>query len=262
MVALKSCALETCNNEFESGVANKKYCSAVCKRTAENVARRLPEGIRTKQPMLYVPGVYDEEKWQKQEDRKMALAMERQQQNAWILKNKSFAMFDIEATNLDADIGEMLCACIKPLGGKVWTTQVVGVEQDRRIANEIREELKKYDYICTWYGTGYDMPFVTTRLMAWGDEPLGHIRHVDLYYTARWQLKLHSNRLASVAEFMFGKTQKDRVIGPIWNAAMRGDANALKYITTHCEKDVKELERVFLELVPYRNLAGTPLKKY
>jgi uncharacterized protein YprB with RNaseH-like and TPR domain len=247
----KLCAYDECHT-FESESWNGKYCTECkCKRKAENKKKQLKK-----------PHVYDEEVWQLQENRKLALAHEREERDVWILRNKKIAMFDIETTNLDADIGEMLCACIKPLGGKVKSFVVDTTAGDGALAASLREELRNYDYVVTWYGTKFDMPYLTTRLISAGEETLGYMRHVDLYYTSRFKLKLHSNRLAAVGEFMFGKTSKTRVIGPIWLRAIRGDKEAMDYIVKHCQMDVRELELIFCELVPHRNLSATPLRKY
>lgn len=248
---LVTCMYDECC-EFLSEAPNARYCpTCKCKRKLESSKKRLSKPIE-----------YDEELWQIQENRKLAKAHEVEARNTWILKNKSFCMFDIETTNLDADIGEMLCACIKPLGKPVKTFIVDTRNGDGSLAASLRNELAAYDYIVSWYGTRFDMPYLTTRLLAAEEDPLGYARHIDLYYTARFKLKLHSNRLAAVGEFMFGKTQKTRVIGPIWLRAIRGDKEAMDYIVKHCRKDVRELEQVFCQLVPYRNLSATPLRKY
>lgn len=248
---LVTCVYDECH-EFPAGSHNARYCPLCsCKRKAENKKKQLSK-----------PHVYDEETWQLQENRKLALAHEREARDIWILRNKRIAMFDIETTNLDADIGEMLCACIKPLGRPVKSFIVDTTAGDGALSASLRDELRNYDYVVTWYGTKFDMPYLTTRLISAGEETLGYMRHVDLYYTSRFKLKLHSNRLAAVGEFMFGKTQKTRVIGPIWLRAIRGDKEAMDYIVKHCQKDVRELERIFCELVPHRNLSATPLRKY
>jgi len=244
------CVYDNCH-EVDSTVHNAKYCKdCKCKRKQENSVKRLATPLR----------IYDETAWELEEHRKQARAERNKAKDAWILKNKSFAIFDIEATQLDADFGAMLCACIKPVGGKTKTFAIEGVAGDETIVPDIIEELRKYDYIVTWYGTGYDMPFTTTRAIAAGVPTLGYARHVDMYYTSRWKLKLHSNRLASVGDFLFGKTKKDSIVGQIWLRALRGDADALNYIIQPCQKDVVELERVFKELAPHRNLAQTPVR--
>ena len=241
-----------CLREFIPRVHNQKYCSQQCKREMENIRRQT---VRTEEQL------YDEETWQAQETKKLLRAEENKAKNQWILENKSFATFDLETSNLNASIGEILCGCVKHLNGDTKTF-VAGRNGDGLIADRIRAELMKHDYIVTWYGTGFDLPFLQTRLLVSGHKPLSHIRHVDLYYTARSQLAMHSNRQQAVGEALLGESNKTRLIGSVWNAAMKGSKPAMKYIVDHCVKDCEELERIFGYLVKFRNLGATPLRVY
>lgn len=244
------CHYDGCHT-FETTVPNKLYCGECgCKRKAENKVRRIGR-----------PAVMDDGLWQAEEDRKLELARRRVEKDKWILDNKTFAFFDIETTNLAADIGEMLCACIVPLDSdevKIFSDS----RSDTQIIQEVRDELLKYDYVVTYYGTGFDIPFLQTRLLSKGFDPLPELRHVDMYYTARSNLRLRSNRLAVVSELLFGKNKKSEIRGEIWNRAMRGDEDAMKYIVDHCVKDVFVLRDVFMELQPFRNLSQTALRVY
>lgn len=247
-------------HEFEASVHNKKYCAECnCKRKEE-----------TRKKILAAPLKYDEETFQLEENRKVALIDRRTERNNWILKNKTFAFFDLETTGLDADGDEILCGCIKPLGKDVKTfvsETIYGQGDDGPVTKEIRDELKNYDYVVTWFGTRFDMPFLTTRLLLTNQETLGYTKHLDLYYTARHLLKLHSNRLQAVEEALFeGKSLKTRLSRPIWKWARGYDEEkrikAFNYIIDHCEKDVVSLEEIFLKVVDLRNLSATPLRKY
>src|SRR5580692_1415980 len=80
--------------------------------------------------------------------------------------------WDIEATNLDADMGIMLCSSVKDLGGKVITfrlDQSPGYKRepwnDKWLAVQTRELLSKYMVILGWNHVGYDLPFLNTRLI-------------------------------------------------------------------------------------------------
>ena len=200
-------------------------------------------------------------KWAEEEKRKEALAHERELKSQHLLWTKSFAMFDIETTNLNASIGEILAACVKQLGQDEVKVFKAG-RDDKKLVRDVAQELKKYDYICTYNGTRFDLPFISTRLLVHGQPSLGTLRHIDLYFTARTFLRLHSNRLQVVAETLFGTSTKTQVLGNIWNRAQKGDRKSLNYIVEHCIEDVKELERVFCALVPFRSLGATPLRLY
>ena len=254
---MTDCLYDKCHS-FKPNTHNHVYCQQCsCKRKEEN-----------RKKLLAKPLQYDEETFQLEENRKIANTERKEARNQWILDNKSFAFFDIETTGLDADGDEILCACIKDADGiKTFISKSVAGGDDSQVVAQIRDELRKYDYIVTWYGTNFDMKFLTTRLLLTGQEKLGYAKHVDLYYTARYGLKLHSNSLQSVAEALFdGKTLKTRLSRPIWKQAQSLNrerrAQAFKYIIEHCQMDVVELEGIFNHLVQFRNLGATPLRKY
>ena len=137
-----------------------------------------------------------------------------------------------------------------------------GYMDDHATVLLLRDWLESYDYVCTYYGTGFDIPYLNTRLIVHGERPISRLRHVDLYYTAKFQLKLHSNRLDVVAETLFGKSEKTRVLGPVWTRAAQGDPEAMKYIVEHCEIDVEVLERVFHRLRGFINLSEKRIKLF
>lgn len=246
---------EFCGTPFDPAVHNQLYCTLRCKRDAENVKRRLGQQYSS----------YDSKVWEAEEKVKLIRSRDTLLKNEWILNNRSFAMFDLETTNLDASVGEILCACVKPLGEP--PVNFVGPRDDFTILPLIRDELEKYDYIVTWYGTGFDVPFITTRLKDLGHRPIKLLRHVDLYYIARSQFKLHSNSLQVASETFLGKSQKTRILGKRWvEATRRGDmpsgVEAMKFVVDHCEKDVDDLEQLFRIFISLKNLSKTQLRTY
>ena len=242
--------------EFEPGSHNSKFCPEHrCKRKAESARKRLTAPEPTD----------PEEIWRLQENRKLHRLEEAQTKNEWLLAKSSFGFFDIETFNLDANIGLMLCACIKDYKGGVRTfvaNQVDGIVDDHQLVLDTRDYLESFDYICTYYGTGFDIPYINTRLIIHNERPIDRLRHVDLYYVARFALKLHSNRLAVVAETLFGESDKTRVVGPIWTRAVAGNKEALDYIIEHCVIDVEVLEKVFDRLRGFVNLSAKRWKKF
>lgn len=159
----------------------------------------------------------------------------------------NIAMFDIEASNLSANFGIVLTACIKPYGGPVKKfTKSTKTRNDKALIAEIIQELNKYDMIVTWYGWRYDVPFIKTRALmrqAKGNiDP--RIRHMDLWDACRKLLKFTSNRLDTVSTDL-GFADKTRISGDIWTNAMQGDKKALAYILDHNVKDVVVLEKVY-----------------
>lgn len=157
------------------------------------------------------------------------------------------AFLDIEATNLTGSFGMLLSCCIKPLGGRtiVFSLHDRQCETDRRMVRQIINELNKYDILIGWYSKRYDIPFLRTRALKHGVQfidPL--IRHIDLYDTAKHRLRMHSNRLEAVTEFL-GIHGKTKISSDAWNKAVRGDKKAMKEVIAHNKADVRILERCY-----------------
>jgi len=249
------CAYDNCHR-FTPGSATGRYCpECKCKRKAENSRKRLNEPL----PLDPV------ELWKLQEHRKIERLDLYQRKNEWLLANSKIGFFDLETSNLDASIGMIICGSIKEYKGKTVTypmKKVDGLLTDAEAVVKLRDDLEKYDYVCTYYGTRFDIPYINTRLIMHGERPINQLRHIDMYFTARFKLKLHSNRLVVVGETLFGESHKTRVMGPEWTRALMGDANSLRYITEHCEIDVAELEAVFEELRGFVNLGNVRIRRF
>lgn len=259
----RRCFRDGCH-EFTPETANHIYCTECgCKRRYENARKRLTNLSTTREEM--------EATWEKQEALKMGRAVNAAEKNDYLWSNKTWAFFDIETTNLQASIGTMLSAAIKSKGDpNVWTYAVPSFRvgepwfprNDADLVEALRDELEKYDYVATYYGSRFDVPYLQTRLLSHGMRPMSDFRHWDLFYIPKFRLKLHSNRLDAVTEFMYGKTEKTRVVGDIWNRAAMGDAEAMEYIVEHNIKDVEELEKVGTDLRGFSNLSAIRLRHY
>ena len=177
---------------------------------------------------------------------------------------------DGEMSNLQADFGQLLCACIveyQPLtpkqvkaGRKPWSglrtftlKDYKGKRwDDRSLAIDWRDAMEEYGLIVSWNGIKFDVPFLETRLRRWGLGSPSIKRHKDLLYTARYKLRLASNSLESVSTYLdihqkygIGKT---RMEPERWTMAMGGHEASYKYIVTHCQLDVKVLAAVWQEI--------------
>lgn len=250
------CHFDRCH-EFDRVTDNHVYCTACkCRRKNENSVKRLHDVIEG-----------DEEKWALQENRKIARADIAAQKNEWILNNKKIVFFDLETFDLAADFGLIMVGCIKERGNPdIVTFSAHGDRDEKECIVAIRDELEKADYVSTYYGTGFDLPYLNTRLLLNGERPLHQIRHVDVYYTARFKLKLNRNRLQNLEEAFFGDEDgeelKTRIKPGIWRRALQGSQADLDYIIHHCKNDVILLENVFDKLKGFINLGTTRLRRY
>ena len=253
------CWWDNCH-EFEAGSHNARYCiGCKCKRKQENAVKRLTPVETTSEQRV--------EQWNRSETAKVGRLETAQKKNQWLYENSSFGHFDLETTNLDASIGMILCGCIKDHGsGEIFTAvsgrDKDGLFDDKEATIALRDQVEKYDYITTWYGTGFDVPYINTRLMIHGERPINQLRHIDLYYRARFNLKLHSNRLQVAAETFLSGSDKTRIVGPIWLRAVAGSKADMDYIVEHCKIDVSELGQLFDVLRGFVNLSAVRWRKF
>lgn len=185
-------------------------------------------------------------------------------------------LFDIEASNLSANFGYMLCASYKYLDrDKIHTIKISDYPlfkrdctNDYEVAKRIGEVLTDADGWIGHYSRKYDEPFINTRLIYHGLPILPSMgqAHIDTWRICRYKLKLNSNRLASAAAF-FGLEEKTALSGPIWIKAQAGHKPSLKYVYEHCRQDVLVLEQVYkkikaIETTSHFNVALAAVGKY
>jgi uncharacterized protein YprB with RNaseH-like and TPR domain len=182
--------------------------------------------------------------------------------NRWV-DGVRIGFLDIESSHLKANIGIMLSWSMKLKDGEVLYDVINREEaidkdkQDKRIVKSLLDAIdQNVDMLVTYYGTGFDIPFIRTRAMYWGfDDCLGHGDkiHYDLYYTVRGKLQLHSNRLAVATEFL-GIEGKTRLPPETWGQARLGYPEALEYVVDHCNEDVIILEDLYNEVKKYKKM--------
>lgn len=158
--------------------------------------------------------------------------------------------FDLETTNLNANFGIILCACIKPFDGKVkvfrgddYNTWEKKRSKDGKLCKAIYKELKRYDIWIAHNGVNFDIPFLRTRLTK-ANVQMMQPKVVDPVRLARRFLRLGYNSLEQVAGH-FGIYGKTTVAGKHWmRAALDGNKKSMDYIVEHCIADVEILEKV------------------
>jgi uncharacterized protein YprB with RNaseH-like and TPR domain len=166
----------------------------------------------------------------------------------------TIATFDIETTHLSADFGVILCAVVKDSspsskavvlrGDKLNPRWKTHRSFDKHLVVKLRAELEKYDVLIAHNGLKFDLPFIRTRMAKWGLAPLKDFKIVDPVQLARNKLRMSYNSLAKLAGFL-GVNSKTDVTGDMWlRAALDGDIESMDYISTHCEEDVRTLERI------------------
>ncbi len=163
------------------------------------------------------------------------------------------AFWDLECSGLNSSFGVMICAGIKPIG-KAPKMIYEGRKGscDKELCINIRNELEKYDILISWYGLGYDLKMLNSRLLKWGSRRLRFMLHQDDYRVAKKYLNTHSRRLGAVALHFGVKHTKTSIIPDEWvQATIDGDKACLNSIIKHCKLDCYVLEEVHERLAPY-----------
>jgi uncharacterized protein YprB with RNaseH-like and TPR domain len=159
--------------------------------------------------------------------------------------NRSLAIWDTESVGFNADYGTLLCGSIKTVHGGIETYQVVQLGNDKRVAREFKERLESFDAWVTYFGKGHDVPFLNTRLLRHGLDPVERRPHIDLFYSLKYALKLSSKSQAQLLSFL-GTPEQKLHLGPDSWAELGVDFNKrMKAIVERCESDVMGLEAGF-----------------
>lgn len=165
-------------------------------------------------------------------------------------------IWDIEATNLSASFGTILCVGYKWLGKpKVYVPTILdfaktGNLDDRGLVQEFSRVYTDADYSVAHYGSKYDLPMINTKLLKYGLPPLPPKKLIDTCMVARKELKMHSNRLEALAQYLGTNAQKTPITFDDWLMAAQGNAGAIKKVVLHCKLDVLALEEVFIKMRP------------
>jgi len=168
---------------------------------------------------------------------------------------------DIEASDLDGDFGRVLTWYIKPRGSKKYDYSIItkkeifDYEFDKRLILEFLEAIKKYDVLYTHWGVDrrFDIPFLRTRALRHGilDQfPRRFEKFImDTWPIARNKLRLHNNRLDSIADACgIRGVKKTPLSARTWELGAEGHPESLKYIATHNRHDVILLEKIHRKL--------------
>jgi uncharacterized protein len=164
-------------------------------------------------------------------------------------------ILDIETTSLEADAGVLVSAGLMSDTGRAEYLEARRTSEEKTLLSKLAKRLESYDVIVTWNGRGFDIPFLTTRLMKHELDPRPLLRkpHIDLADVVKSRLRLTFTYLDHVCDFF----QIDRKKGPmgldvphLYVRALEGDRKALVSIREHCLDDLRSTRQVFLKLKP------------
>jgi len=157
----------------------------------------------------------------------------------------SLVFVDIEATGLRGDYNSVLCVSLKPYGEKPYTFSVVTPGNDQKVVMAAKEALETYDGWVTYYGKGFDIPMLNTRLLRWHREPIEKKPHIDMYYSLKYNLLTARKSQSHLLSWLGTPEQKMTVGAEEWNEVLADPAKHMKTMRARCESDVTGLEGLY-----------------
>ena len=164
-------------------------------------------------------------------------------------------VLDLETSSLEADAGIIVGAGLMTEAGKSEYFQARKTGEEKSLLTKLLQRLGSYDVIVTWSGRGFDVPFLTSRLLKHSMDPRGVLGklHLDLNEVVRSRLRLTFTYLDHVCDFFGIRREKGPMgleVPALFVRALEGDEAALQLIRNHCIDDLRVTREVFLKLRP------------
>ena len=164
-------------------------------------------------------------------------------------------ILDIETSSLEADAGIIVGAGVMNETGQSEYFQAPNTKDEKPLLSKLLKRLEPSNMIITWSGRGFDIPFLTTRLLKHSMDPslLLEKTHLDLNEVVKSRLRLTFTYLDHVCDFFEIKRDKGPMgleVPHLYVRALEGDETALKAIRDHCLDDLRVTREVFLRLRP------------
>ena len=174
------------------------------------------------------------------------------------LDNQIIGVFDIETTDLKADIGFMMSWAVyypnedRVVSDVIKKREVSNLSFDKRICKSLRKEFDNIDLLIGYYSTKFDIPYVRTRCLMNGVSfpEYGTIRHTDCFYAARGKVATSRKSLGVIAEAL-GVDDKTHEPKSVWRKARYGHEESLAKLLAYNENDCKVTWQVYNELKKY-----------
>jgi len=151
------------------------------------------------------------------------------------------AYLDIETTGKRADEG--MVVAIGLLKEQPAVRTCLNLREERRALEWLAEQLEGITCLITWFGSGFDLPFLKARAAVQRVDmrKLCELPTLDLCEWCRKNLLLSKYSLEAVANY-FGLSRRvpfeGADVGALFKLAEAGDHSALRRIVEHCTEDL------------------------
>jgi len=178
-------------------------------------------------------------------------------------KEPKILIWDLETSDLSADIGFIICVSYQWLGeSKIHTISLLDYPKtfkknctdDFYVVRDFLKVFEQADAHVAHFGTYFDPQYFQTRLFDHRKRfkylpVLPPIPLDDTWLISKKKLKMHSNRLQSLTEFA-GFESKTLLNLRIWKRARAGHVPSIRYVIEHCVQDIKVLTNLYSEIRP------------
>ena len=155
------------------------------------------------------------------------------------------AFIDIESTGLKGDYNSILVVSVKPYGKLPYSFSVSQPGNDQKVVREAKEELEQYECWVTYYGKGFDIPMLNTRLLKWGLDPIDKRPHVDMYYTLKSNILTGRRSQSHLLSWLHTPEQKMSVSADTWSEMAVNPKKNMPIMIKRCESDTTGLEALY-----------------
>lgn len=172
-------------------------------------------------------------------------------------------IFDIETTDLKGNKGHLLTLAAKYMDEEdifTWRiddhpdygTTPKSFMNDSWMVKQFIDLVHESDMLVGQFIDRFDIPFINTRALAAGINPLPQIRTVDTWKVMRSTLALTSNRLKTGAAFLNRKDEQkmDSLDISDWMLAEHGDRKTITEMLKYNVQDVIATESLYKKLRP------------
>ena len=167
----------------------------------------------------------------------------------------TFGRFNINLSqdNIYKEGGFILCACWRWVGednaSGIWMNpNEIKKSDDSKIVKELWKVIEQADAIVAHHGKAFDHKVIQARVLANNLPPLPHVKVLDTKLIAKKYLKLPSNKLDSIGEYLGLGRKLDTGGISLWANVQEGDTRAMQDMVEYCAQDVHLLHDIFVTI--------------
>ena len=174
--------------------------------------------------------------------------------------------YDIESSQLNASFGIILSYCILGEDGVLYKRLLTPDEIrsgvfDYNLCEQFCKDVRNFDRIIGYYSEKFDGPMLRTRCIRHKlDFPVfKEIKHTDAWRVVRAKMRMHSNRMGTVCDFLGIPSKTHPLLPDVWIRCLSGDQDSLDFVMKHNVEDVESLKALWHRIVDYTQLTKTSI---